>query len=191
MNAKKIVTAGLALVMVAGISVAGTLAYLTAETEKVENTFTVGNVDLTLAETTKTYKMVPGQDIAKDPKITLSADSEDAYLYVEVVESKNLDSYISYTMNTDWTKLDGVYAPNNGTIYYYNGTITKGQAISVLMNDKVTTLDTVTKSMMDNIEDGTADESTLTFYGYAIQKAGFDTAADAWGENYVGPSTAG
>ena len=108
MNAKKIVTAGLALVMVAGISVAGTLAYLTSNAGSVTNTFTVGNVAITLQEhaysqetgaltdevitasTTNTvgnnYGMInPGVVYDKDPYVTVAAGSENCYVFVKVV----------------------------------------------------------------------------------------------------------
>lgn len=108
MNAKKIVTAGLALVMVAGISVAGTLAYLTSNAGSVTNTFTVGNVAITLQEhkfdqatgeltgevitasTTNTvgnnYGMInPGVVYDKDPYVTVATDSENCYVFIKVV----------------------------------------------------------------------------------------------------------
>ena len=49
---KKKLTTVLAIVLVVALSVAGTYAYLTDKTDAVENTFTVGNVDIKLAETT-------------------------------------------------------------------------------------------------------------------------------------------
>ena len=49
-----------AAILVVG-SVAATLAYLTDKTSTVENTFTAGNISITLEETTgEQYKMVPG-----------------------------------------------------------------------------------------------------------------------------------
>ena len=108
MNAKKIVSAGLALVMVAGISVAGTLAYLTSNAGSVTNTFTVGNVAITLQEhkysqetgaltdevitASKTdtvgnnYGMInPGVVYDKDPYVTVADGSENCYVFVKVV----------------------------------------------------------------------------------------------------------
>lgn len=93
MNAKKIVTAGLALVMVAGISVAGTLAYLTSTTGPVTNTFTVGaGVDIKLDEgqvgtdgkftdegesrvMNNEYALAPGGIYDKDPTVHVTGDS--------------------------------------------------------------------------------------------------------------------
>lgn len=101
MNAKKIVTAGLALVMVAGISVAGTLAYLTSTTGPVTNTFTVGaGVDITLNEgqvgadgkftdagvtrvTSNEYALAPGGSYDKDPTVHVTGDSCWVFVTVE------------------------------------------------------------------------------------------------------------
>ena len=47
----------------------------------------------------------------------------------------------------------------------------------MLEGDKITVLDTLTK---DDIKDIAASHPTLTFTAYAVQKAGIDTAADAW-----------
>ena len=174
-----------AAMMVVGVAAGGTMAWLVDSTQKEENVFTVGNIEIALEETTENYKMIPGKTIEKDPKVTLSAESEDAYIYVEVIESENLDSYIDYTMNTGWVELTGdYYAPNGGTIYKYTGEITKGTPISVLLGDEVTTLDTVTKEMMTAAE---TNQPKLTFYGYAIQTEGFESAEAAWNENFQAP----
>ena len=47
-------------------------------------------------------------------------------------------------------------------------------------SDEVTVKNTVTKAMVDAIEQKTATEPTLTFTAYAVQKANVDTAAAAW-----------
>lgn len=105
-----------ALVLVVALaSIGGTIAWLTATTASVTNTFTVGNIDITLDETTTDYKMVPGNTIAKDPKVTVKAGSEACWLFVKIEESANLDNYISYDVAEGWTKLNTTPAD---TIYY-------------------------------------------------------------------------
>ena len=74
----------LALALLAGGAVGGTLAWLLDSTDKIENTFSPSSIDVTLSETTQAYKMVPGWTIAKDPKVKISADSEDCYLFIKV-----------------------------------------------------------------------------------------------------------
>ncbi|MBR2019835.1 MAG: SipW-dependent-type signal peptide-containing protein [Clostridia bacterium] len=94
---KKILTivgaAFCAVLLVAG-SIMGTLAYLTS-TASVTNTFTVGNVSITLTESKSdgsnervteenNYHLVPGTTYDKDPLITVAANSEASYIFVKV-----------------------------------------------------------------------------------------------------------
>lgn len=75
---KKSLALLVAVVLVIGCVIGGTLAWLTDSTEQVKNTFTTSDIDITLTETTGTeYKMVPGYTIAKDPKATVLAGSEE------------------------------------------------------------------------------------------------------------------
>ena len=104
MKARKILVSLAALALVAAISIGGTLAYLTS-TKSVKNTFTVGNIQMTLTETditkddgTRTartdkgneYKLYPGQTYTKDPQVTIVGGSEDCYVRM-LVEVANID----------------------------------------------------------------------------------------------------
>ncbi|MEG2420712.1 MAG: SipW-dependent-type signal peptide-containing protein [Oscillospiraceae bacterium] len=106
MKKKSLLLAALSLVMVGAIAVGGTMAYFTAE-KTVANTFSVGNVAITLDEakvtkdpatstwtadptaprvTENKYESVyPGATLPKDPTVTLTAGSSDAYVRVRVV----------------------------------------------------------------------------------------------------------
>lgn len=174
-NRRIAMTVALVLV-VALVSVGGTIAWLTDKTEAVTNTFTVGNIDIALAETTSNYKMVPGNTIAKDPTVTVKANSEACYLFVKIEESSNLKSYIDYSVAEGWTALTGV----TGVYYREVAATTTDTAFSVLTSDQVTVKDTVTKTMMDDLGKTGATQPTLTFTAYACQKDNVSTAADAW-----------
>lgn len=177
---KKSIAVVLALVLLVCCAVGGVLAWLTDTTDSIKNTFTVGNVDISLTETTgNSYKMVPGQTIAKDPKVTVNANSEDCYLFVKVEEADNLPSFIDYSIDNDWTVLDGV----DGVYYMTVTASTDDQTFSVLTGDQVTVNDDVTKTMMDELNDETLP--TLTFTAYACQSAGFDNALAAWNANFA------
>lgn len=114
-----------AVLLVAG-SVLGTLAYLTS-TDAVKNTFTVGNVKITLDEAKvgtdgkaltgddaarvkeNNYKLMPGHTYDKDPTVTVKAGSESSYvrLLVTVTFEKEL------TEAQLATKLDGIFTGYN------------------------------------------------------------------------------
>lgn len=89
----------LCAVLLVAASVLGTMAYLTS-TAKVENTFTVGKVEIKLDEakvnadgipvegadrvTANSYKLMPGTTYTKDPTVTVLNGSEDSYVRMKV-----------------------------------------------------------------------------------------------------------
>lgn len=176
--ATKVMLVILAVMLVAGISVGGTLAWLSAKSETVVNTFTYGDINIKLEETTTDYKMVPGNKIAKDPKVTVEAPSEDCWLFVEIVKSENYSTYLeNYTVATGWTALtghDGVYyrEAKEGDSFYVLG------AAEGMPNGHVQVKTSVTKAQMVAIKE--SGMPTLTFTAYAVQKDNVASAADAW-----------
>ena len=123
--------------------------------------------------------MVPGCTIDKYPVVTVKAGSEACWLFVKVDKSSNLDSFITYTIASGWTKGDGTNIPAN--VYYREvTTVTANTVFEVLTGNQVAVKNTVTKAMMDEITKETADNPTLTFTAYAVQKEGTATAAAAW-----------
>lgn len=154
----------LAAVLLIGCSVGGTLAWLTANTGAVTNTFTVGDIEIDLAESEELdLKMVPGCTIAKDPKVTVKAGSEACWLFVKIEES-NVDDFITYNVAEGWTALTDV----NGVYYREVPATTADTAFDILKDNQVTVKDTVTKEMMNGL---TTEEiyPTLTFTAYACQ----------------------
>lgn len=166
-----------AMVLVVGCIIGGTLAWLTTKTDAVVNTFTAGDIDVTLTETKEEYKMVPGRIIHKDPKVTVEKGSEECYLFVKVEKSADFDSYMTYQMADDWMPLENV----EGVYYRKIQTAHMGTEFSVLKDDQVTVLGTVTKEMMAAVEN---NKPTLTITVYASQlyknNTELFTAAEAW-----------
>ena len=176
------------LVLIAGAAVGGTMAYIANVTSPVVNTFSVGDIKITLTETEYEYKdgkdvygetaegvnnsypMIPGKEYDKDPVVTVlgSEKSVEAYLFVEVTEAMN--SGLVYTLNWEdgWTKLeDGVY-------YRVVPASTEDQPFHLIKGDKVKVdPDVINKKAMP------AANSTLTFTAYAIQTENLEPAA-AW-----------
>lgn len=131
-QAKKIVALLLCAALLVGATIAGTLAYLTS-TDSVTNTFTVGNVAITMDETlvdeygnpakkdgtgnivavvngetperteANIYKLIPGHTYTKDPTIKVSAGSEDCYIFVEINNGLGADATLN--MSTSWAKV--------------------------------------------------------------------------------------
>lgn len=176
---KKTLTIIVCVILVAAIGVGGTLAWLTATSDTLTNTFTLGNVKITLAETTgSTYKMSPGSTIAKDPKVTVIKDSEDCYLFVKIEGVDGIDDYITYdVVGAGWTALAG----ETGVYYRTVADVTANITFDVLNGNKVTVKDTVT-----GIPDGKAPQLVIT--AYAIQSANMDDVADAWAKLTTPPT---
>lgn len=168
-----------------------TFAWLTDKTGTVTNTFTVGNVDIDLTETTgSTYKMVPGAEINKDPKVTVVGGSEACWLFVKIVETNNTfntdQKYVSYTKGSSWTLLSSTTDAGVTTSIYYikvdanpsTGTV---DAVNypVLDGNKVTVNSAATATDLAAAE---TNKPTLAFTAYAIQQSGFNTVEAAWNE---------
>ena len=172
---KKKLTVSLAvLALVACMTAGATLAWLTAKTSSVTNTFTYGDINIELKETTgESYKMVPGNTIAKDPKVTVKANSEACWLFVKVEKSGNFDSFMEYGIASGWTALAGV----DGVYYREVTSSTTDTEYYVLSGNLVTVKDSVTKEDFAGLK-GTMP--TLTFTAYACQMDNVSTAADAW-----------
>ena len=160
----------LALVLVIGCVAGGTVAWLVAKTEPVVNTFTYGNINITLAETTGTnYKVIPGTVIEKDPKVTVKAGSEACYLFVKV-EKVGTFTGMSYEIADGWTALEG----ENGVYYRQVGSVTADTSFEVIKGNKITVSSDLTK---ENIP--TANP-TLKITAYAVQQENIADAATAW-----------
>lgn len=178
---KKTLALVLALTLVVVGVVSGTLAWLTAQSDTVVNTFTTSDIKVELKETTGAeYKMIPGYTITKDPKATVLAGSEECYLFVKLDKSANFNTYLEYEVADGWTKLEGV------DDVYYREVLTAniGTAYSVLKGDQVTVKGTVTKEQMNALDAADAAKPTLTIMAYASQlhksaDAEF-TPAEAW-----------
>lgn len=164
----------LALVLVIGCVAGGTVAWLVAKTDPVVNTFTYGDINITLAETTgPDYKIIPGKDIEKDPKVTVTAGSEACWLFVEVKETGTfVANKVTYAIDNGWMALPGV----DGVYYRQVGSVTENTAFSVLEGDKITVSENLTKDEIKNI----TAQPKLTFTAYAVQKDGIDDVATAW-----------
>lgn len=177
----------LALALIVGVAGGATFAWLTATSDTVTNTFTYGDINIELAETTgDSYKIIPGVDIKKDPKVTVKAGSEACWLFVKVDEEnwpefadgegENAVRKVKYDIADGWTKGDGTDIPAN--VYYREVDASNAdQKFPVLKDNKITVSDTLTKI---NIKDISTTTPKLSITAYAIQKDGMGTAAEAW-----------
>lgn len=195
---KKTLALVLALTLVVVGVVSGTLAWLTAKSDTVVNTFTTSDIEVKLAETKgestddgKTFKMIPGYDLEKDPKAWVVSGSEDCYLFVKLDWANNTytsgettKNYLTWAIANGWTLV-----PGETNVYYR--TVTSAQmsadngannAFPVLKDNKVTVSGDITKEQMNAFTTATLPKLTITAYASQLYKsAGVEfTAAEAW-----------
>ena len=200
-NTRKLKKAALLLcsaVLLVCISIGATVAYLTS-TQTVTNTFTVGNVAITMDETkvdengtpiqgvdrvqANTYKLMPGHTYTKDPTIHVSDTSEEAYLGVKVVfeNSAEADEKLSLNMLSifsgfiaeNWTIQEKTQEDND--VYYLltrKNTVTKNDNIKLF--DYVVIPDEMTNEQIADL-----NNIKMVITAYAVQKDGFDTPSEA------------
>ena len=182
----KLVVAMLAVTLLIGCAIGGTVAWLTANTAPVVNTFTYGDINITLTETTGSdYKIIPGVDISKDPKVTVVGGSEDCWLFVKVkadnwptFAKENETLKVAYAIDNGWTQGDGTNIPSD--VYYRSVTASNtDQVFGVLSGDKITVSDELTKAEINDLN-GAAKTPKLTFTAYAVQQDGIADVATAW-----------
>lgn len=180
---KKTIALIVCLTLIIGCAIGGTIAWLTAQTDPVVNTFTAGDVDITLAETTgETYKMVPGSDISKNPKVTVAANSEKCYLFVKVEKLNNPDSFLTYAIASGWTSLVDTNTDDSisteGVYFCVVNSSVDSQSFDVLADNKVAVKDTVTKGDLNELTLTTYPQ--LKFTAYACQWENVNSEYEAW-----------
>ena len=183
-----------------------TMAFLTSE-DSVQNTFTVGEVTISLDEldvddsdndgsTTdrdkaNEYKLIPGKTYTKDPTIHVGADSEPCYLFVKVVNGLvNAEAEGNTTIAAQMTA-NGWYPVNGASDVYYYGTANGIVAVNggqdkvvfeefTIDGDAVVANYHTLKDADGNVTNGKA----ITVTAYAIQAECFENTAiaDIWAE---------
>ena len=168
---KKALLLTLCAVLLVAASVLGTMAYLTS-TDEVQNTFTVGQVKITLDEakvnpdgtlvykedgqtpvdrvSTNSYKLLPGHTYNKDPMVTVLKGSEPSYVKMTVTFSKA-------------NELDAIFAPD-------------GAKLTSIFNG----YDATNWIAKGNTKDATADTRTYEFwYKETVSAPDADVPLDA------------
>ena len=202
MKKSKVLALTLCAALLVATTVLGTLAYLTSQAS-VTNTFTVGQVVITMDETkvntdgtpaapaervtANTYHLIPGRTYTKDPIIHVDAASEDCYLFVKVengiaaYEAAATSGTIANQITANgWDELTGV-----DNVYYQ--IYTKNQAdkdFEVFGEFKI-------DGNANNVPgwDTIATNAKITVTGYAVQAEGFADAKTAWTATFGAPAT--
>ena len=204
MKKTKIALTLVCAVLLVAASVMGTLAYLTATTGTVTNTFSVGNVSFdtvnngldeadvdvygvkeTVSDgeggtkdaprvTANTYKLIPGHSYTKDPTVHIGADSENAWLFVKV------ENGISEIEATGTTTIAAQMTAKGwtlvtGTTNVYAYKETVSAGADIVVFESF-------KLATDADVEG-YENAEITIQAGIVQAEGFTTAAAAWNAN--------
>lgn len=184
-------------------SVGGTIAWLTAQTAAVTNTFTAAGIDISLVETkqsdgselgtngTWSAKLVPGKVYTKNPVVTVAGTTDvDVYLFVKAeVKNNEIDGLtgdvVDFNLDwTGWTLVEQNEDSNSKTYVYCREVKTTDPSKSWHLikgyadgeTDKVKVNPDLTKTQMPT----DTNAPSVTFTAYAIQTEGTGTVAEAW-----------
>ncbi len=194
----------MAAVLLVGTSILGTMAYLTSSDEVI-NTFTVGNVAITLDEAmanadgtlvegadrvkANEYKLMPGHTYNKDPMVTVKAGSEDAYIRMVVTVNKKaaldtigidtLEVFQGY-QSDKWTLASQNVGDNDTMVYEfrYHTTVSTVDAEDKALEplfEKIVVPGTITNEQLATLAD-----LKIEIVANAIQADGFEDADAAW-----------
>lgn len=170
----KVVVLLLAVVLLVGCTIGGTLAWLTANSGPVENTFTVGKIEISLDEKDTenvVYKIVPGASQDKKPVVTVKSGSEKCYVYVLV--DNQLGNNVTLDIDTSiWTS---IATSGDKTLYRYSTVV---DAASTEQTCTVFTKVTYAKTI-DETSITALNENKITIYAYAHQAEHLDNESIA------------
>lgn len=207
MKKKSLITMSAALSLVAVVGIGATLAYLSDTTEVVTNTFTVGNVAITLDETdidgnvgdrtdegNEYTNIQPGDVLTKDPVVHLTEGSEEAYVFIKVeglddligVKGKNAagGDVNAFALDDDafdgWIKVSDDEDDYDG-VYRYEKTLGGDDVNAVMDTDPLFNSITCNTELVEYEDGEVPDISDIELTGYAIQKKNL-TAVEAYNQ---------
>ena len=187
-KAKKALAILLCAALLVGGTIAGTVAYLTAKTGPVTNTFTAGNVAITLDEldvdnstegkdrdTANAYNLIPGNTYVKDPTVHVAKNSENSWIFVKV--ENGLKDYLTencienqIVTTNKWTALEGVAG-----VYYKEYTKNTEKDVDLVVFEEFTVAaDNKLGTDWTNVKD-----AKIIVTAYAVQKDNLDVTT-AW-----------
>lgn len=192
----------IAVMLVVGCTVGSTLAWLITKTDPVVNTFTAGNINITLTEpqyeryvkdSQGRSKLIPGGTIPKDPTVTVLKGSEPCYvrMYVVFRWEEEADGWFKGTDAQNWFDFDSSWSLKESYIDEVSN-VTKVNIYEFRYNSEVTVgldEDTALPALFTeiNLPDyltgdkyTSLDNSKVEILAQAVQAEGFDDADAAF-----------
>ena len=183
---QKLTVVLLSVILVLCCTIGGTLAWLSAESEAVTNTFTVGDINIKLQEypfkknadgsistieldenadpvqKIETYKVVPGGNQPKKPFVTVEKKSENCYVYVSIVNKLIIGNevVVNYNEPAGWTLVGSKTEADAVTkLYRYNNVVEYNETEDQKLTvfTTVSYLNTITKDTIKELNGKTIE----------------------------------
>lgn len=208
---KKTIALALVLVMVFGATLGGTFAYLTS-TDEVVNTFTVGNVQITMDEAKVNLygKPVNADGQTKEEYLDIEGNTETGWVPARTdgnqyklipghtytkdptiyMDEESEDAWLVVQIVNNLSEITTITGLNGWTaidavngIYGYNTPVSAEQSVEIFGSFSVS-------GTYDPDATGTTDYEgkTIEVTAYAIQKDGFSSAEAAWNATFASKS---
>lgn len=172
----------LALTMVVGCAVDGTVAWLVSKSESSVSTFTLGDINIKLTEAeseNQSLKIIPGVDIRRSLKVTVEPNSEACWLFVKV-EGTNWPAKVSYSVAEETGGWEPLSVSDYPGVYYREVSAENAKTgVEYDVNGVVAVSKELTKAEVNSIAAG-GTQPQLSFTAYAVQRDGIGDAATAW-----------
>ena len=162
----RVTALALSAVLLVALAIGGTLAWLTARSENVTNSFTVGHVSCQVTETFK--------DNVKSNVNVKNTGDVPAYIRVKLVTYRtNADgqhiggtaTLPSFTLGTGWVLHDGYY--------YYTLPVAAGGTPATNLTDSMT--------LTNSYDDADGGKQAIDVMAEAIQSVPAQAVGEAWG----------
>lgn len=142
------------------------------------------------------YELIPGRTVVKDPTVTVTADSEESYVYMKV-SVQNLSNLTGVLTAEEWYVNDTfmlqnlvsgyeadtwkyVGFENDSYLFVYYKTVTTKDSADELELEPLFTHVTLPAAEFTNDNIGQINGVTINVSSYAVQAEGFATAESAW-----------
>ena len=173
-------------VLLVCVGIGATFAYLISQ-DSVTNSFTVGNVSITLDEAAvntdgtliegaervqaNRYHLIPGRSYSKDPTVHVNSGSEDCWVFVKLdngiaeIEASGSGTIAAQLAANGWTAVAGETG-----VYAYGAVAEAGDELALFSSFTIGS----------DVDVSDYAEETIEITAYAIQAEGFADAATAW-----------
>ena len=182
----KVVVLLLAVVLLVGCTIGGTIAYLTAKSNSVTNVFSVGNITITLDEDNTQdvdYKIVPGASQPKEPVVTVKEGSEKCYVYVSIINdlvitNENGQMPIVGTMDineSNWVLVG--QSENEMVLRYYTVVDAASEDKTCTVFTRVLYATTITEDTIEQLNQKTIKVEAYAHQSEHVEQSRADSAA--------------